>query len=410
MRPALHFTPSTGWINDPHGIIRRDGGYHAFFQYVPGRTDWALSCHWGHASGPELLSLTEHAVAIAPGEGDDGIWTGCVVQDGDDTVAFYTSVAAETLDIGRVRAAVADDASLGTWRKTDVVVDPPAGLDLVAFRDPYVRREGAAWRMFVGGAHRDGTAMALSWTSSDLRAWSYDGVVLARSTAETDPVWMGELWECPQFFRVDGVDVMVSSVWDRARGPQYGAYAFGSYAGGRFDADGWGRLMYGDGYAPSYFVDGEGMPWLQFWIRGVADRDAGWAGALSVPYRMRFVDGALVGAPHPDVDARRGPLAADGRVAGLAADIDWDASTGDLVVESGGAAVVRVTRSPESAMVAVGEETWTLPASGTLRAILDGPVLEVSSPSGLFATAVSPAGYDLAVRVSAGRVRVHRLA
>ncbi|MFT2568526.1 hypothetical protein ACMWP8_29135, partial [Escherichia coli] len=37
MRPALHFTARSGWINDPHGITWRDGEYHAFFQYVPGR-------------------------------------------------------------------------------------------------------------------------------------------------------------------------------------------------------------------------------------------------------------------------------------------------------------------------------------------------------------------------------------
>ena len=35
---------------------------------------------------------------------------------------------------------------------------PPAGLDLVAFRDPFVMREDAGWRMFVGAATRDGNA------------------------------------------------------------------------------------------------------------------------------------------------------------------------------------------------------------------------------------------------------------
>ena len=102
---------------------------------------------------------------------------------------------------------------------------------------PFVRREASGWRMFVGAAHRDGTAMALSWTSSDLRSWSYDGVVLSRPTAEHEPVWMGALWECPQFFEVDGVDVMVSSVWD-ADVLHYAGYATGAYRGGRFTAHG----------------------------------------------------------------------------------------------------------------------------------------------------------------------------
>ena len=66
MRPLLHFTPQRGWINDPYGIVFRDGLYHVFFQYVPGRMEWAPNCHWGHASGPDLLSLTEGPVAISP--------------------------------------------------------------------------------------------------------------------------------------------------------------------------------------------------------------------------------------------------------------------------------------------------------------------------------------------------------
>ena len=79
MRPVLHFTANSGWINDPHGITFRNGQYDVFFQYVPGQTVWAPNCHWGHAVGPDLMSLQERGVAIAPGEGDGGIWTGSLV-------------------------------------------------------------------------------------------------------------------------------------------------------------------------------------------------------------------------------------------------------------------------------------------------------------------------------------------
>ena len=72
MRPLIHFTADSGWINDPHGITYRDGEYHAFFQYIPGITHWAPNCHWGHAVGIDLLSLRELPVAIAPGDGDGG--------------------------------------------------------------------------------------------------------------------------------------------------------------------------------------------------------------------------------------------------------------------------------------------------------------------------------------------------
>ncbi len=36
-----------------------------------------------------------------------------------------------------------------------------------------------------------------------------------------------------------------------------------------------------------------------FWIRGVGDADAGWNGALSIPYRLWIVRGRLAMTPHP---------------------------------------------------------------------------------------------------------------
>jgi beta-fructofuranosidase len=409
MRPALHFTARTGWINDPHAITYRDGRYHVFFQYVPQRTSWAPNCHWGHATGPDLLSLTETSVAIAPGDGDDGIWTGCLVEDGDDTVIFYTSTSVPDFGIGRIRSAYPVDAEWREWRKGEVVVEAPEGLDLIAFRDPFVRREGSGWRMFVGAAHRDGTAMALSWSSADLRSWQYDGVALSRPTVERDPVWMGALWECPQFVDVDGVEVMVSSVWD-ADVLHYAGYATGAYRDGRFDAAGWGRLTFGEGYyAPSLFFDAEGRPCLSFWIRGIIDDEAGWAGAHSVPFRLSAIDGVLVATPHPDVAAHRGERVADGRMAGLTADIDWDATTGELTVDSGGEPVLHISRTPEAAVVTIGDAEWTVPASGPLRMIIDGPVLELASTAGLFSAALRPMGEDLDVRVSAGMLEVFPL-
>ncbi|MFB3978286.1 glycoside hydrolase family 32 protein [Microbacterium proteolyticum] len=410
MRPSLHFTARSGWINDPHGITFRDGEYHAFFQYVPDRVSWAPSCHWGHASGPDLLSLRERAVALYPGDGDDGIWTGClVVDDAGEARIFYTAITEPDFGIGRVRVAFPEAGLDGPWRKGDVLVTAPEDLDLIAFRDPFIRREGESWRMFVGAAGRDGTAMALSWTSRDLDTWEYAGVVLERSTEITEPVWMGALWECPQFIAIDGREVMISSVWD-ADVLHYAGYAVGGFDGERFDADGWGRLTYGEGlYAPSLFFDADGQPCVQFWIRGIGDHEAGWEGAHSVPYRLGRDGAVLTAEPHPDVAAHRGPRAVDGRVEGLAADVVWSDADGSLTFASGGGPIATVERRTGEAAVRVGDREWTVPASGPLRVIVDGPVLELSSPAGVFTAALTPAGGDLRIEASAGACEVYPL-
>lgn len=404
MRPQFHFSAKSGWINDPHGITWRDGEYHAFFQYVPDSTVWAPNCHWGHAVGRDLFSLTELPVAIAPGEGDDGIWTGSLVTD--DTGAtriFYTSTVQPDIGIGRVRVATPDDEKWISWTKGDVVAEAPSELDVIAYRDPFVVKEPQGWRMFLGAGLADGTATVLSYRSDDLDEWSYEGIALERSTHEREPVWMGALWECPQIIEVDGRHVMVSSVWDDDV-LYYAGYAVGSYRDGVFTAESWGRLTYGPSlYAPSFFTDAAGRPCLTFWMRGVADPIAGWASVHSVPYVLSLDGERLVATPHADLERYRGAVSAAG-VDGPAADIVWSpAPEGELTVDAVG---LVVKAASDELTLCVGDGQWTMPYRGEVRIVVDGPAVEVSSAGGVFALAVDANDESIVARSASGTLSV----
>lgn len=387
MRPRLHFTAETGWINDPHGVTFHDGRYHLFHQYVPGSPTWAPSCHWGHASSPDLVAWTRHGVAIAPGDGDDGIWTGGLVEAGADTRIFYTSVSQPNLALGRIRVARPTDDTWEHWVKGDVVVDPPADLDLVAYRDPFVIRERNGWRMFVAASTRGGDALALTYTSEDLTTWSYDGVAASRSTYEREPVWTGAMWECPQLVEVGGHWVLVGSVWedDVLHHVGYGIGADGSYRDGRFRAHDWGQLSFGGShYAASCFTDAADRPCVIFWMRDVADPAGGWTGCLSVPFELSVRDGRLVATPHRALDAARGARLAAGTHAVAAFDLRWSPLPGGdvLVLASGsGAETARVAVTDGAvSLERPGQDTWSMPWGGDdVRVLVDGPVVEVSS-------------------------------
>jgi beta-fructofuranosidase len=82
-RPAFHFTPRAGWVNDPLGLTYHGGRYHLFYQFVPGQTVWSPQCRWGHAVSDDLLTWTELDVVLEPGDGDGGCWSGALVTAAD---------------------------------------------------------------------------------------------------------------------------------------------------------------------------------------------------------------------------------------------------------------------------------------------------------------------------------------
>jgi beta-fructofuranosidase len=385
-RPEFHFTPTKGWINDPYGLVFRGGVYHLFFQYVPGSVTWAANCHWGHATSPDLVSWVEQEPAIAPGEDDDGIWSGSLAVDSDgDASIFYTSIELSDVSRGRVRLAIPQDEDWRTWQKGDIVVEAPDELDVVAFRDPFVFRDGNQWRMLVGTGLTGGVAAASSFRSSDLRNWTFDGIAAQRSGTERQPVWTGTLWECPQIFAIDGRHVLVTSVWaDDVL--HHVAYGVGRYQDGRFNAESWGQLTYGTSYyAPSFYRDRDGRPGLIYWMRGVLDATAGRAGALSVPHLLRLDGDQLSSAPHPDLRRFATPISGTGPLSSTKAYvIKWaPSSNSGLSLLKDRDTVVGIKKEAERTVVTSEEGDVVLPAAtGTFTIVIDGPCIEICTSVG----------------------------
>ncbi len=271
LEPGFH--AARGWLNDPHGVVHHDGAYHLFFQHVPDSLTWRPDISWGHAVSDDLEHWTELPVALTPDADELGCWTGCVVEG---PAILYTSVSEPDRDLGRIRAARPLDDGLVTWRRCDLVLERPDGVDV--FRDPFVLRDGNAWRMVVGAGLRSGVGAALTYVSDDLVTWAYDGV-LAAGDGTT-----GAVWECPQLVDVDGATTLVVSVHD-GRDTQHVAAATGELVDGRFECGSWQVLTDGAPYAPTTFRDVEGRLVVLFWLRGVTGD--GWAGALSAPYLLR---------------------------------------------------------------------------------------------------------------------------
>ena len=216
-RPAFHLSPRTGWLNDPNGFSRYDGKYHLFYQYHPYSSMWG-NIHWGHAVSSDLLHWEYLPAALAPDEPYDsfGCFSGGAAKMPDGRqLLMYTGVrldrpGSEWKSIQTQCIAIGDGLDYYKFDGNPVLTaeDLPEGADPSEFRDPNLQRDGDGYRAIAANLNRLHGTQILQFRSEDGLHWKYDRI-LAENRGR-----IGEMWECPDFFELDGTQVLLASAMD----------------------------------------------------------------------------------------------------------------------------------------------------------------------------------------------------
>jgi len=210
-----------------------------------------------------------------------------------------------------------------TWKKypgNPVIATPPQDLDLLAFRDHTLWKEGTTWYQLVGAGIKGVGGTVLLFRSPNLLEWEYMYPLYTGDRNRSEPVWTGSMWECPDFFPLGDKSVLVVSVYDDVwfhkkayKGSLHYAVAFvGDYIDRTFTPLTQSIIDYGGYfYAPQTMLDPKGrrLQWGWLW-EGRSDEAqwaAGWAGVMSLPRVLSLSGDTIVRfEPAPELKQLRG--------------------------------------------------------------------------------------------------------
>lgn len=299
-RPILHFSVKEGWMNDPNGLIYKDGWYHLFYQHNPDDIKHG-PMHWGHARSKDLLHWEHMPIALYPDKNGE-IFSGSIVEDRNNTtgytkngvspmVAIFTSHQQIGNDVKESQSIAFsfDDGITFEKYKNNPVLD----MNMRDFRDPKViwHNESNQWIMPLVAGRK-----VMFYGSKNLTEWVY------LSTFETENESPAGIWECPDLHSIQTEDgnfkwVLIVSV-NTPDGSYFGMqYFVGDFDGRHFHVetpnDDIQMLDFGyDNYAAVTFNGIENrtvlLGWMNCWYYGDRIPASNFRGSMTIPRELKL--------------------------------------------------------------------------------------------------------------------------
>lgn len=313
-------------MNDPNGLVFRDGWWHLFYQHHPDSLEWG-PMHWGHAISRDLHAWQDRPIALAPDELGT-IFSGSAALDQNGAIVACFTHHGENGEVQGL-AFSPDGDTFEKWSG-----NPVLDIGRRDFRDPKIFRYGNAWRMIVAALET-----AQIYESSDLKSW--------RLLSELPTPFDNWGWECPDLFGLDGRWILIGSflVPDA---PHQSCYWIGDFDGENFRAQsGPHSLSFGpDDYAAVSWNNAPDdrrvlIGWMNAWVYANQTPATEFRGVLTLPRDLSLIttpDGPrLAQSPTPELQKWRAEPRNTAPASGaFEAEIRWQRGASDCVLEWNG--------------------------------------------------------------------------
>lgn len=189
-RNQYHYSPFSGWNNDPNGLVFDGEYYHLYYQHQPFQKLWG-DMYWGHARSKDLVTWENLPLALLPTDGNY-MWSGSAIIDRENVSGLFDNKGAKniiiyyTVDGGPNQdqwMAYSLDGGMSFIKYKRII----GGADVdngITFRDPKVFKvQDGVWGILVGGGQ------FRFYTSTDLKVWEFAGDM---------PIYA----ECPDIYKL----------------------------------------------------------------------------------------------------------------------------------------------------------------------------------------------------------------
>ncbi|MFM0578352.1 glycoside hydrolase family 32 protein [Streptococcus suis] len=307
-RPERHFVPEIGWINDPNGFVYFKGEYHLFYQFNPYESVWG-PMHWGHAKSKDLVNWEHLPVALAPDKDydKDGCFSGSAIVKEDTLWLMYTgNIVNEDGSVRQVQnmAYSTDGIHFEKIAQNPVATEELLPEEVIAndFRDPKIFEKDGRYYSVVATKHKDGVGCIVLLGSDDLLDWQFESIFLKGGAHQ------GHVWECPDYFEVDGQEyLIVSPMRYQKEDNDFVNINSNIFVTGHVDwdnkvfvADSFKEIDHGHDFYAAQTTEGPEeecvmIAWMHTWGRPLVTNDLGhkWYGQMTLPRLLKQGENGL---------------------------------------------------------------------------------------------------------------------
>lgn len=315
--PVFHVAPVIGWINDPNGFSVYQDRIHLFYQYHPYSNVWG-PMHWGHCVTKDFVKWENMPVAFAPDQEYDaaGCFSGSGMETEEGHLLVYTGVMKEECNGSKVEyqnqcLAVGNGVTYKKLEHNPVVTGSmmPENFSREHFRDPKIWKEEDGYYLLAGNKTKDDIPQVVLFHSDNLKDWHYVSVL-----AKDNDGHFGTMWECPDFFEMDGQYILIASPQDMRADEEFhngnnAVYFLGEYDKKNHEFQYQEAFSLDDGldfYAPQTMVTSDGrrvmIAWMQSWDSNIRPVNQKWSGMMTLPRELKMENGRLLQNPVREIE------------------------------------------------------------------------------------------------------------